>query len=76
MRERNFIIACLVFIAYLVLIVLALLYSDYSKNKMINKQKEDIERMWETEKLLKNSIDSQWKQLVIQDETINKMINE
>lgn len=70
MRERNFIIA------YLVFIVLALLYSDYSKNKLINKQKEDIERMWETEKLLKNSIDSQWRQLVIQDEIINKMINE
>lgn len=70
MRKRNFIIACLVFIA------LTLLYSDYSKNKLINKQKEDIERMWETEKLLKNSIDSQWKQLVIQDEIINKMINE
>ena len=70
MRERNFTIA------YLVFIILALLYSDYSKNKMINKQKEDIERMWETEKLLKNSIDSQWKQLVIQDEIINKMINE
>lgn len=71
MRERNFIIAYLVFIAYLVLIVLALLYSDYSKNKIINKQKEDIERMWETEKLLKNSIDSQWRQLVIQDEIVN-----
>lgn len=70
MRERNFIIA------YLVFIVLALLYSDYSKNEIINKQKEDIERMWETEKLLKNSIDSQWKQLVIQDEIVNKMINE
>lgn len=70
MRERNFTIA------YLVFIILALLYSDYSKNKLINKQKEDIERMWETEKLLKNSIDSQWKQLVIQDEIINKMINE
>ena len=76
MRERNFIIACLVFIVYLVFTVLALLYSDYSKNKILNKQKEDIERMWETEKLLKNSIDSQWKQLVIQDEIINKMINE
>lgn len=70
MRERNFTIA------YLVFIILALLYSDHSKNKIINKQKEDIERMWKTEKLLKNSIDSQWRQLVIQDEIINKMINE
>lgn len=70
MRERNFIIA------YLVFIVLALLYSDYSKNKLINKQKDDVKRMWETQELLKNSISNQWRQLVIQDEVINKMINE
>ena len=70
MRERNFIIACLIFI------IVALLYSDYSKNELINKQKDDIKRMWETQELLKNAISKQWRQLVIQDEVINKMINE
>lgn len=70
MRERNFIIACLIFI------IVALLYNDYSKDKLINKQKDDIKRMWETQELLKNSISNQWRQLVIQDEVINKMINE
>ena len=70
MRERNFIIACLIFI------IVALLYNDYSKNELINKQKDDIKRMWETQELLKNSISNQWRQLVIQDEVINKMINE
>ena len=70
MRERNFIIACLIFI------IVALLHNDYSKNKLINKQKDDIKRMWETQELLKNSISNQWRQLVIQDEVINKMINE
>ena len=70
MRERNFIITCLIFI------IVALLYNDYSKNELINKQKDDIKRMWETQELLKNSISNQWRQLVIQDEVINKMINE
>lgn len=70
MRERNFIIA------YLIFIIVALLYNDYSKNELINKQKDDIKRMWETQELLKNSISNQWRQLVIQDEVINKMINE
>lgn len=70
MRERNFIIACLIFI------IVALLYNDYSKNELINKQKDDVKRMWETQELLKNSISNQWRQLVIQDEVINKMINE
>lgn len=70
MRGRNFTIACLIFI------IVALLYNDYSKNELINKQKDDVKRMWETQELLKNSISNQWRQLVIQDEVINKMINE